>query len=144
MPKLTPIIEHILEVLGKSFHNWRVLDEGGPSRGHRQFQFHPVTIALFSQITTLELVDERQRKTRTITIVLARNSQPSQPGGQSSLSANQPERRLVLPFTLRRAELTRAEVMGRIGMAQVNQSGRYEPAYFRSKDSLDQINAIAD
>jgi len=91
-----------------------------------------------------ELVDERQRKTRTITIVLARNSQPSQPGGQSSLSANQPERRLVLPFTLRRAELTRAEVMGRIGMAQVNQSGRYEPAYFRSKDSLDQINAIAD
>jgi hypothetical protein len=81
-----------------------------------------------------ELEYERSRNKRTITIILEYVPELE----------NELPRRNVLPFTLRRSELTRAEVLGRLSMAQVNQSGRFDLKYLQDKKFLDRINQIAD
>jgi len=52
--------------------------------------------------------------------------------------------RLELPVELRRAELTRSEVLGRIGMITMKSKGqRFSLEYLNQPDFLRQINTIA-
>jgi hypothetical protein len=81
-----------------------------------------------------ELEYDRSRKTRTITIILE----------QTPTSEDEPPRRNILPFTLRRSDLTRGEVLGRLSMAQVNQAARFNLKYLQDKAFLERINVIAD
>ena len=51
--------------------------------------------------------------------------------------------KLELPVELRRAELTRAEVLGRIGMIPTKEKGkRFSIGYLNTHEFLDQINKI--
>lgn len=88
--------------------------------------------ALFALLAWLQsrrvrqhLEREQQRQNRKVIVVL-------QHGGE----------RLELPVELRRAEVTRAEILGRLGMIRSGQ--RFDLAYLNNADFLRQINAIID
>jgi len=69
---------------------------------------------------------EQQRQNRKITVVLQHGAD-----------------RLELPVELRRAELTRAEVLGRIGMLPMKTPGaRFSLGYLNNPDFFRQISAI--
>lgn len=72
-----------------------------------------------------QLEQEQRRQNRKVTIVL-------QHGGES----------LELPVELRRAEMTRGEILGRIGMIRSGQ--RFELSYLNNPDFLRQINQIIE
>ena len=73
-----------------------------------------------------ELEEERKRQGRGITVVL-------QSGGK----------RIELPVELRRAELSRAEVLGRIGMIPMKESGkRFSLEYLNTPEFLRQLNQV--
>jgi hypothetical protein len=74
-----------------------------------------------------ELERERARQNRTVTVVLQHGAD-----------------KLPLPIELRRAELTRAEVLGRLGMIPMKQKGqRFALSYVGTAKFLEQINRIA-
>lgn len=74
-----------------------------------------------------ELADERQRLTRRVTVVLQHGDQ-----------------RIELPVELTRAELTRAEILGRIGMIPMKARGqRFSLTYLNTPEFLRQINQVA-
>jgi hypothetical protein len=53
--------------------------------------------------------------------------------------------RIELPFEMRRAEFTRAEVLGRIGMIPTkNPKERFRIEYLNTRDFLLKVNAIMD
>ena len=55
------------------------------------------------------------------------------------------DQKIELPIQLRRAELTRAEILGRIGMVPMEKRGqRFALAYLNSPEFLKQINQIVD
>jgi hypothetical protein len=75
-----------------------------------------------------ELHREQQRQNRKITVVL-------------SHGANQ----LELPVKLRRAELTRAELLGRIGMLPMKKLGeRFSLGYLSTPGFLQRINELIE
>ncbi len=54
-------------------------------------------------------------------------------------------RKIELPVRLRRAELSRAEILGRIGMLPMKDKGkRFSIAYVNTPEFLQQINQIID
>lgn len=70
---------------------------------------------------------ERMRQNRAVTLVLQHGA-----------------RRIELPVELRRAELTRAEILGRLGMIPMRTRGqRFSLDYLNTPDFLRQINQIA-
>lgn len=74
-----------------------------------------------------ELADERRRLARHITVVLQHGNQ-----------------RIELPVELTRAELTRAEILGRIGMIPMRTRGqRFSLAYLNTPEFLRQLNQVA-
>lgn len=74
-----------------------------------------------------ELDKERARQNKKVMVVL-------QNGGE----------RLELPMELRRAELTRSEVLGRIGMIPMKEKGRrFSVEYVNQTDFLRKIDIIA-
>jgi hypothetical protein len=61
----------------------------------------------------------------------------------SVILQNGARQRLELPVELRRAELTRAEILGRIGMTPMKERGkRFSLEYLNTSDFLRQINQI--
>lgn len=73
-----------------------------------------------------DLKEERKRQSRGITVVLQ--------------SGNN---RIDLPVELRRTELTRAEILGRIGMIPMKKKGsRFTLEYLNTPEFLRQINQI--
>lgn len=75
-----------------------------------------------------DLARERQRQQRKVTVVLQHGAD-----------------RLELPVELRRAELTRAEVLGRIGMLPMRTHGaRFHLGYLNNPGFFRQINDIMD
>lgn len=75
-----------------------------------------------------ELEREKSRQSETVKVIL-RN----------------PEKSLELPMELRRAEVTRAEVLGRLGMIPMKKrSSRFEIIYLNTPDFLRQINQIRE
>jgi hypothetical protein len=82
---------------------------------------------LQSRKTNQTLEQERQRQNKRITVRL-RNGQDS----------------IELPTELRRAELTRAEILGRIGMIPMKEKGsRYSLGYLSEPEFLRRVNEIA-
>jgi len=75
-----------------------------------------------------EFVHEQQRQNKKIKVVL-----------------NYGDKKLELPMELRRAELTRAEIMGRLGMIPMKGKGqqRFSLGYTNKPEFLQQINNIA-
>lgn len=83
---------------------------------------------LYSFKTRQILEEERKRLNKKIEVVL-------QNGGRS----------LRLPIELRRAELTRSEILGRIGMIPMKNPGsRFSIKYLSNSHFLTQINQITD
>lgn len=75
-----------------------------------------------------ELETEKARQNKRITVTLQHGSQ-----------------KLELPVELRRAELTRAEVLGRLGMIPMKIKGRrFSLGYLNRPEFLQQINQIID
>lgn len=75
-----------------------------------------------------ELEQERKRQNRKIRVVLRNGSD-----------------KLELPVELRRAEFTRAEILGRIGMVPMKIKGqRFTLGHLNSPEFLQQINKIAE
>ncbi len=75
-----------------------------------------------------ELAKEQQRQNRKVTVILQNGAD-----------------RLELPIELRRGELTRAEVLGRIGMIPMKVKGaRFSLAYLNTPEFLRQINQVAE
>lgn len=73
-----------------------------------------------------KLKAEKQRQDRAIKVVLHSDRQD-----------------IELPFALRRMELTRAEVLGRIGMIPMKEKGkRYSIEYLNQPEFLDRIDQI--
>ena len=73
-----------------------------------------------------ELAAERKRQGRGITVVLQSGS-----------------KRIELPVELRRAELTRSEVLGHIGMIPMKQKGnRFSLDYLNTPEFLRQLNQV--
>lgn len=71
---------------------------------------------------------EKARQSKSITVTL-------QHGGN----------KIELPVELRRAELTRAEVLGRLGMIPMkNKGSRFALTYLNTPEFLKQINQIMD
>lgn len=76
--------------------------------------------------THQELEHEKRRMNRRINVVLQNGAE-----------------RLELPVQLRRAELTRSEVLGRIGMIPMNVKGqRFTLEYLNTPGFLEQVNQI--
>lgn len=74
-----------------------------------------------------DLERERARQNKLVTVVLQHGAE-----------------RIVLPVEIRRAELTRAEILGRIGMLPMRQKGaRFSLSYLSSPEFLRRINEIA-
>jgi len=74
-----------------------------------------------------DLERERARQNKLVTVVLQHGAE-----------------RLMLPVELRRTELTRAEILGRIGMLPMCQRGaRFALSYLSSPEFLRRINEIA-
>lgn len=75
-----------------------------------------------------DLQNEKARQSKKITVTL-------QHGGN----------KIELPVELRRAELTRAEVLGRLGMIPMKTKGsRFALTYLNTPEFLKQINQIMD
>lgn len=75
-----------------------------------------------------EMQRETQRQNRKVMVIIRNGAQ-----------------RLELPIELRRAELTRAEVLGRIGMIPMRNKGqRFSLNYLSTPEFLQQINQIAE
>lgn len=98
--------------------------------------FVSILAALFSLLAWLkarrvqkDLQNEKARQSKKITVTL-------QHGGKGSLE---------LPVELRRAELTRAEILGRLGMIPMKTKGsRFSLSYLNKPEFLAQINQIMD
>ena len=76
--------------------------------------------------TNEKLKAEKQRQDRAIKVVFHSDRQD-----------------IELPFALRRMELTRAEVLGRIGMIPMKEKGkRYSIEYLNQPEFLDRIDQI--
>jgi hypothetical protein len=69
---------------------------------------------------------EKFKKSRKIVVVLQHGSE-----------------KLELPVELRRSELTRAEILGRIGMIPTKtKNGRFTLGYLNTKEFLEQVNKL--
>lgn len=76
-----------------------------------------------------EFEQEQKRQNQKVSVVLQNGS----------------KNRLELPIKLRRAELTRAEILGRIGMIPMKEKGkRFSLGYLNTPDFLDDINKILE
>jgi hypothetical protein len=75
-----------------------------------------------------ELIKEQQRQNKKIKVIL-----------------NYGDKKLELPMELRRVELTRAEILGRLGMIPMKGKGqqRFSLGYINKPEFLQQINNIA-
>lgn len=75
-----------------------------------------------------ELEREKARQNHRVKIILQSNTH-----------------KIELPFELRRAETTRAEILGRIGMIPMKEKGkRFTLEYTNTRDFLRQVNEIID
>jgi hypothetical protein len=87
--------------------------------------------AFFAWLQTSKLRQEyrreQDRQNRKVTVILQNGAD-----------------RLELPMELRRAELTRAEILGRLGMIPMKERGRrFSLGYLNTPEFLSQINKIA-
>jgi len=83
---------------------------------------------LISRKTQNELQYERKRQNKKVTVTLQYGA-----------------KQIKLPIALRRSELTRAEVLGRIGMIPMREKGkRFSIAYLNTSEFLKQINSIIE
>ncbi|KAA0224696.1 hypothetical protein EDS67_22780 [candidate division KSB1 bacterium] len=97
--------------------------------------FVSILAALFSLLAWLkarrvqkDLQNEKARQSKKITVTL-------QYGGQ----------KIELPVELRRAELTRAEILGRLGMIPMKKTGaRFSLSYLNKLEFQKQLNQIMD
>lgn len=88
--------------------------------------------ALFAWIQTRqlrkEIEKEKQRMNKKVTVTLSLGQQ-----------------KIEVPVDLRRAELTRAEVLGRLGMIpRKGEKGQFSLRYLNTPDFFKQINQIID
>jgi hypothetical protein len=107
---------------------------------------------LFFIINRLFLLDDGDLSSKilheisTIKILLHREFELEQKRQEQSVTVilqNGARQRLELPVELRRAELTRAEILGRIGMIPMKVKGqRFSLEYLSTPDFLRQINQI--
>lgn len=94
-----------------------------------------ITGAIFALLAWLqsrmlrdEIARERERMEQEVSIKMV-------------LSGSNQEQEKILPLNLKRRELTRAELLGRIGMIPMREPGRrFSLAYLSTPDFLSQIN----
>lgn len=83
---------------------------------------------LQSRALKKELDAEKERQNKRVNVSLQHGSQ-----------------KIDLPIQLRRAELTRSEILGRIGMIPMKEEGkRFSISFLYSEDFLKQINQIME
>lgn len=83
---------------------------------------------LESRAARREFKRERERQTKKVNIILRNGA-----------------REIELPIEVRRAELTRAEIQGRLGLLPMKRKGeRYSLSYLNTAEFLQRVNEIAD
>lgn len=85
-------------------------------------------MAWLQSLQTRKAINAEERRQRKRVKIIINH------GGQS----------IPLPAEIRRAELTRSEILGLLGMLPMKKKGRYSLSYLNSPDFMVRVNQIAD